>query len=641
MKAPDIQAIRKALFTQCESQEQLSRWLKIFLDLDLPDAVVSEESNISPMGAIWFLYDKARRNDFGDMSRFMIYSSRGAGKTLSASALEFLMVFHFGRQVGHMASILPQSVVSQGYLQGFADRPYVRDFKVGQNVKRMAFSWFTGNGQILSISEFEELPAAAQRSYTQHSTFVQTVICNMAGANGFHCNGAFIVDEVDVIPKQNIPAYHQAKSIPDAKGGIIPFTLLTSTRKSRIGLVQAELDNAINTGLQALHWNIVDVTESCGASRHKPELPRVRYWVNDSDVRHITDEEYGTISPMEQSKFYPVDGFSGCEKCRLFPACKGRLATHQTSKSKFLKPIPAVIGWFKGAPTPEYITCEFLCRRPDQSGLVYPRLNRDLHVKSAQEIAAMVAGEPVPAVTDRASLLKYLQGVGARFATGIDFGFTHPFAAVTVAIWGQYAFVVDVVARTGLELDEKIEACQHLKALNPTVYGDTEAPADIKTFRRRGFKIKDWSKFPGSVKAGIEVVRSKLWSLAAGPTLFFLAEDPGVEFLYRQMESYAFKTDVVGDFTEDPDDDNDDGCDAIRYCLMNSFAKGGALKDTGSAVVSSPGAQQLGPVPAPNPGQQSTWMQELIRSHLEAPGEDPEPEPEVKSVRKGRFSWSI
>jgi hypothetical protein len=268
-------------------------------------------------------------------------------------------------------------------------------------------------------------------------------------------------------------------------------------------------------------------------------------------------------------------------------------------------------------------------------------LKRELHVKMAEEMAGMVAGEPVPSVKDKSELLKFLQDRGAKFATGIDFGFTHPFAAVTIAVWGPHAFVVDVVARTGLELDEKVESCQHLKVLNPTVYGDTEAPADIKTFRRRGFRIKEWSKFPGSVKAGIEVVRSKLWSLAVGPALFFLADDPGVEFLFRQLETYAFKTDVVGEFTEDPDDDNDDGADALRYVVMNTFAKGGALKDSSSTtIIGAPGAHQLVTPQQPLPGQQSTWMQDIIRSHLEAPGETEVTAP-VMSVRRGRFNWSI
>lgn len=71
----------------------------------------------------------------------------------------------------------------------------------------------------------------------------------------------FVVDEVDVVPKQNQAAYQEAKSIPAMHKGKEPITLLTSTRKFAFGNVQRELDTADRTHLVVRHWNIIDVTE--------------------------------------------------------------------------------------------------------------------------------------------------------------------------------------------------------------------------------------------------------------------------------------------------------------------------------------------------------------------------------------------
>lgn len=958
--------MRRALFTPCETREHLARWIRVFLNIDFPDATVSEESNSNPLDMIWEVYNKARQNDDENFSRVMAYAGRGGFKTLGASVLEVLQVLHLGRNVAHMAAIFDQSKKSQEYVRDFFNKPYLRDFRSGQNVKKIELVCYVGpSGDYLNEREWEKLASEIRNQYQRRYNYIQIVLATMSGANSAHTefmcvdgdtqipirvhgqerdrrtisaralfarirgvnpsgrraasielnvespaqkvevlsvdpdtfglrfspvvrghshyvesrvevltssrklvcskdhplwvesvgyvpaehlsagqkllalgkaksfskkgsrhlefaqfseefsdsdewdqvvlgslmgdcgiyrkpsNNAYLreqhglkqkeyllwkreflarkirvpmvsgarsgytgepqvgyqsgcspllnqylnlrkdfgglerlgplglaiwyqddgcagngfrlstecwsegenqvladfllnrfgiqvkvgsyirdgrplyylhagieakrklvelcrayvhpsmaykfdlsanfadcnrcgrtfwyyergntardcgraecravatktlrteevlcvkelgpgwvydftvegthnffsngllskncVDEIDVIPKQNERAYEEAKHIPDPRDGLIPITLLTSTRKFSYGLVQREITKAFDTGLHVRHWNVIDITKPCEPERHKPELPRQMLWTNDSTLKTITAEEYALLDPQAQSKFVSREGYAGCASCPLFNACKGTLATKQTSTSPMLKPIGTIITQFKTASL-SGVQTQLLCRKPDESGLIYAKFNREIHMKSPAEMATMMTGEAVPKTFNKAQLLQLMVEKGARFYAGMDFGFSHNFAAVVGAVFGQFMFVVTVIAAPGLELDEKIAICEPIKELNPTVFGDEAYPSDIKTFKRKGFNMRDWGKYPGSVKAGIEVTRMKLMPAVGTPQLFLLKDDPGCELLANRIEKYHFITDAGGQISEEPDKDEDDEC---------------------------------------------------------------------------------
>ena len=54
---------RDILFTPCNTKEHLHRWIKIFLEMDLPNCIVSDNddlnpSNSNPTDLIWEMYSK-------------------------------------------------------------------------------------------------------------------------------------------------------------------------------------------------------------------------------------------------------------------------------------------------------------------------------------------------------------------------------------------------------------------------------------------------------------------------------------------------------------------------------------------------------------------------------------------------------
>lgn len=582
----DLSAKRKALLTPCKTKEELDRWIRVFLNIRFPDRVVSEESTSSPLDMVWELYDRAVRNDTEGFKRIMVYANRFGGKTLAAAVLETLILLHTPRNIVHMAAIKDQSKKAQEYVKGFFYKPVFRDFVVGDNDTEVVVVAYTHKTTGIPITqrEFEKLPVGQQDKYHRKENYIRIIVCTMQSTNGQHVE-FMVVDELDVIPKGNLRAYDQAKNgVPTDRGNLEAMTLFTSTRKSRIGKVQSEIDEAPQTGLIIQHWNIIDITEPCGSHRHRPNEPKVELWINDDLVSHVDARHYAALAPSEQAKYYPREGYAGCATCPLFAACKGNLATKQSGKvgpyeeggTALLLKIATVIDKFRGAK-PDFITTEFMCRKPDSSGLVYPRLS-GVHLKSASQIAADIEGEFVPDIVTKDDLIRFLVSKNVRFATGIDWGYNHLFGAVTTAIWGQRAYVIDVVAKSHQELDDKIALTEHVKNLNSLVFADPEQPDHIQTFRRRGFRMREWSKGPGSVKAGIEIVRAKLFMKGHGATLFFLTGDPEIDLLLKHVRDYHYTIGVDGKFTEDPDDTDDDLPDALRYNIMNVFGKDGALK---------------------------------------------------------------
>ena len=514
------------------------------------------------------------------------------------------------------------------------------NYKSGNNVVHCG-SAVCGRLQSQSL---QSIPIVAIRSLSKKWVFDFLVQDN----NNFISNGFLsknCVDEIDTIDGDRIRGYRESKNIPKARNGNMPITLLTSTRKFSYGLVQKELDQAHKTGLHVRHWNVIDILESCPPERHRPNEPKVELWINDTTLEVVKPEALDTLDEKTKSDFRQQIGFAGCTTCSLFAACKTRLVTHQTSKSAMLAPIGEIAAKFKDQSLDD-IQTQLLCRKPSSSGLIYPNFNREVHMKTATDIFEMIIGDKQTVKKTKQDLLDYVVGTEARFYSGIDFGFTHPFAVTTGFVWGNYCFVIDVISQSGLELDDKISACNKLKILNPTVFADPEDPASAETFRKKGkFHVKKWNKEKGSVKRGIESVRAKLKPAVGKPTLFFLKDDPGCELLATKIESYHFETDLAGEVSETPSTVANDEMDSLRYLIMNVFSNKGKLiaaLEENDIITSTPGQSNITPKTNINPIQQQ--MQTIISNYLEDPFEvvttNSEDDNEAKK-KSNNFFWDI
>lgn len=555
------------------------------------------------MDMAWLVYDALRCRRFNlpdkvkyaDLSEIMAYASRDSFKTLGVAALEVAVMLHMNLSVAHMAAIDKQSKKAQQYVKDFFSKEHLRDFLTIKNETRVEVTRYTHRVSNITLNqdEFESLTPPERTQYDRKWNYLTIVICTMAGANSEHVP-FMVVDEVDVVLKQNIPAYEEAKLIPSPWQGVQPITLYTSTRKFSFGLVQKELDNAAESGLKAIHWNLIDVTQACPPERHLPMEPKVKIFYRDPNGQKkgeaIDEEAYKLLADDKKKDYKETEGYSGCLKnCKLFFACKGRLATEQPGRSDLLKDVDHAIRQFRKVSA-GMANAQLLCRKPSEEGLIYARLDRDIHMLTAGEMAEKITGDSYPENFTKAQLLELMIDRQLVFASGMDHGHAHNFAVVTGGIDGIRCFIIDVQSAAELELAHKIKLMTDVfgdprvppeekegMGIDPRIYGDTADPSSNKSIRKAGFRIMDWKKLADSVYGGIEILRSKIDPAFGPPELYFLSGDPGVELLFMRMSKYHWTLDEAGRPTNIPDDTDDDECDAVRYLIMNEFRPKGTL----------------------------------------------------------------
>lgn len=607
----------------------------MYLGIDMPWCTVDPASNSSPMQSIWEIYDSIRQGKTHDFSQVLTYAARDAGKTLSASILEILCVVHFEWSVAHMAAIVTQSKNAQKYVKNFLNRPILRECVTSENERSIEFTRYFNpmTRETITPVAWERLPTGKE-SYLKITTPINIVVCTVQGANGLHRN-LMIMDEIDIV--QNPDAYEEAKMIPTHKDGVPPLTLYTSTRKYSFGLVQKEIDNAHETGLQIRHYNIIDVTESCPPNRHLPDSPRIPiYWSRDN-LKAISELDYNNLPDSSKEKYEKDEGYAGClSNCKLFAACRGRLATEQKSQSPLLKPISQVVSHFRKV-SPEKAKAQLLCWKPSKEGLIFSSLDPEQHFISAAQIAQKITGEQYPETFSKSQLVELFRSRDTRFVVGMDFGYTHNFAVVLMAVDGNRGFVIGHWAAPELDPAQKLELCnQTIKSYDPIVFPDPEAPDMIKYLKKHGYRCRQWSKGKGSVLGGIETVRVKLNPGLGEPELFFLKDDEGVALLFRDLAKYHWALDPSGKPSDVPDDEDDDSVDALRYAVMNTFKPKGKMaisKENPNEVFSN--------TPESLRQQKESWGKQVLNHALGGSATSESTELPVQKGKKGGFAWEM
>ena len=574
----EVQLRRKAVLTPCASKEGLRRWLRMFMGLDFPDVLIDEDSTGSPMDVFWEIYQAGVSRNPDYPRRVMVYASRDSYKTLSAAAMEILAMIHMQRSLVHQAAIEQQSAKCQEYLKKFLDQDDLSELKVGDNKRTLAVCWFEEKetGDIYTLKEWEAMGGRALKGrFTRHSYYAKIIVNTAQSANSDHTS-FMCVDELDLIrfPK----AYKESLFIPSTQVDVYgrkqpPITLITSTRKSSGGLVQAEIDNSKKTGLKVHHWNILDVTEKCPEDRHRPDLPKIKVFRSDETLLTLSPEELkelDAVDPKKAATYVEDEAYYGCvHNCRFFAACKRRLAEKQSSNSRMLKEISDTAGKFAENDL-DMAQAQLLCRKAGREGAIYTTLNKKRHLLSGREMWEVMTGDPAPGPVSKDMLIAELTRREAKVWGGMDFGFTHCFASVTGWQDGRRLFVLDAFEIPGLEPNQCVDTCdRRIKKFKATIYPDTAYPAYIKMFRKAGYKMNSHDK---DVHGGIETVRRKLNpSGNSDPEIFLLEGDEGCELLFKRLNEYKWMMDSQGNPTDQPDETNDDLCDAFRYLVQNAF----------------------------------------------------------------------
>jgi hypothetical protein len=654
----DAENLRQAVFTICQTKEHLHDWVKFYLDLDLPDCIVCDDdvkhppSNSCPMDLLWELYTKALDGQDDTFMQVLLYAARDSYKTIVASVFETLALFHLKRNPFHVAAIEAQAKRATYYMQKYLKRPYLRDYLVSRNERTIEVCWYNGSdGRRLTPIQHHDLAEADKPLWTEERYKVEILVATLKSLNSGH-SSLLVEDELDLCPALPL---EEAKMIP-SEGHVnreLPMTLMLSSRKFARGPIQDVLDSVNNPDMdpiQIRHWNIIDVTAACPPKRHLPEEPKIPIWYSENRLAAISQEQYDELTPQGKGDYEKDEGYVGCLKnCKIFAACRGRLATKQKSQSRLLKSVRTVQRTFRSLKIVDIAKSQLLNWKPSGEGMVYPTFDPGVHMLTARQIAELMTGEPQQEM-GKADLIAFAKSRGAEFFGGMDFGYTHCFAYVVGFRWGNLFFIVDAQEVPELSPSEQIDLCRPIhESLDPFWYADTAQPGSIKDFRKAGFRMSDWKKKPNSVLDGIRVVRSMMTPiLGAPPNFFILKDDEGCETLSKRIAKYHWMLDSEGRPTAVPDETDDDSCDAVRYVLMNLFAPRGSIQFAGEEQpkIAAPG-QNTEPAPYPtdptefDPGRPPTVHNYLSYYISGALGGNSDQRPGKSSGKRGKIFYDF
>jgi hypothetical protein len=556
------------MFLPLNSAQDIKDWARAFLDLELPLEITDPDSNTSPLDAIWQIYNTAKTNS-GDISPgFILMSCREGMKTVSVAILELLIMLHFSRTVAHGAATETQSSVAIGYINDF--------------VMKIA--------PLLEISGWENM--TQNKRTIQYKTpegknpFIKIIICTAKGMNSLHANFLFL-DELDLADPK---AIKQGVNITGYSRGFHGIKVYLSTRKYAFGNMQDALDKVKETNYKVLNWNILDVTEACPTSRHKPELPKQDMFVaKNLPLRQISGEEYNGLPDIEKPKYDMISNVhGGCVGCKLLPVCRTRLADKpQTATGGFYKPIVSVIQKFAENDV-EIAEAELMCWKPGSEGLVYPRYvdrYKDGNLLSIKQAYRTLIGSEPSSTTNDISIYAILKSLDIPVYCGVDWGHTHDAVILAMAhIPNGEVWVIDCFASPRLEIQDLLPVALNFKDKYNVRkwYADTSAPAYIKAFVRNGMPCP---KFTKDVMGGIGSVRSKIMT-ATGQRLLRVLETENTKKVRTAIMKHRFLLDGQGQVTSTPDDTPGvaDICDSLRYLGQNMFPLSGPQRPNISVI---------------------------------------------------------
>lgn len=138
---------------------------------------------------------------------------------------------------------------------------------------------------------------------------------------------------------------------------------------------------------------------------------------------------------------------------------------------------------------------------------------------------------------------------------GIDFGFNMPSAVLELAIHDNEIYVCDEIYEAGLTNTDLIFKTK--KKFGNYLYSiaDSAEPDRIEEFKRAGFNIDPCTKGDGSIRAGIDYLKTKKIHIHKSNCLYTIQE----------MSKYKWREDKQGNILDMPVTFNDHAMDALRY----------------------------------------------------------------------------
>lgn len=147
---------------------------------------------------------------------------------------------------------------------------------------------------------------------------------------------------------------------------------------------------------------------------------------------------------------------------------------------------------------------------------------------------------------------------------GLDFGYNHPNALAEIREQDDDFYIQEKIYKRFQTIDELLTEMNILDiSKKDFIYADSAYPAYIRQIREAGYRILPAKKEAGSVKAGINLIKSKKIHLTKDSINFD-----------KEYRAYSYPLDDNGEPDErEPVKAFDDGMDAIRYGIYSIKTK--------------------------------------------------------------------
>lgn len=148
---------------------------------------------------------------------------------------------------------------------------------------------------------------------------------------------------------------------------------------------------------------------------------------------------------------------------------------------------------------------------------------------------------------------------------GIDFGYNHPMVLVRLDIKDQVIYLTEELYQTSMTTSDLVDFMRSINVSpNHPIYADTAEPDRIEEIYRAGFNVYPADKAPGSVNAGISMIKAR----ARQNKIFSNGSNTN---LNMELQTYKWREDKDGRFIDDVVKFNDHAMDAMRYAVYTHF----------------------------------------------------------------------
>jgi len=532
--------VKELLFKKLKNRDQLRRWCKTFLDVDLSDCIVSRFSTSTPLDMVWDIYNFCATSTPDTSPLTTIYvAGRASQKTLSCAVLQILLPLY-------------------SYFKKFATKKYIKDYLKDQpKISKTIF--------VINQKEIE----------------VEILPITEASVQGPH-QPAVSIDELSSLAPNKLAAYPSISGIPIYTEDQKPWVQFgISSRKGRYTIIETEYEQKDKTGTIFKFWTVLENTQKCPDKISGVE--DYSYYVNINENKAITADEFLSLDNNEQGKYERVNAKKGCFQCPMKVVCGGD-AKKQTSNCRSLKPIQATITEFKKSDY-EWFLSQKMSLQPSSEDLVYPKFSKEIFEKTPREMYAIFTGRDPNLEISEDDLIREMIKHNVKKYAGVDHGYTHPFAIVIIyedAVGNIY--IMKVHEQSGLEPPEVVEVVQKLKNKYQFthVYPDTASPAINKMLSKIIRVGDDFNKSPSD---GIALIRQKMCP-NYGPTKLYGLKG-NCDTLINNFVKYHFAYDSGGKLTDKVVKEFDDSHDALSYAAQNRWNKGKPIVNDSAAAVQS------------------------------------------------------